>query len=115
VAAERHPALDRAWFLPKIEHFWSGIGDTNVKELQTHIAQVMEAPPIGSLPWSLSATSYAIALGPVDIAEHLDRWFHTENGWVHSCSVINADFFEESSLVSNCRIANIIKAQRRNT
>lgn len=115
VAAERHWALDRDWFVPKVEHQWSGIGDTSVDELQAHITRVMKSPPSGSMPWSLSATSYSIALGPVDIKEHLDRWFDVEAGhWVHGCSVINADFFEKSRLVYNCRAANIRKAQQRN-
>jgi 1-phosphatidylinositol phosphodiesterase len=114
VAAERHQALDRDRFLPKVDHQWSGIGDTGIEELEAHVTRVMNNPPTGSMPWSLSATSYSLALGPVDIKEHLDRWFDAESGqWVHGCSVINADFFEESRLVHNCRSANIIKAQRR--
>ncbi|POF43667.1 phospholipase [Pseudomonas laurylsulfativorans] len=114
LAANRHEALDPAWFLQRIEHRWSGIEDTSVVELENHIARTLQAPPIGSMPWSLSATSYSIALGPVDIKEHLDRWFDPESGnWVFNCSIINADFFEESRLVHNCRAANIIKAQRR--
>jgi 1-phosphatidylinositol phosphodiesterase len=114
LAATRHEALDRTWFLPEIEHRWSGIETTSVDELENHIARTIQAPPFGSMPWSLSATSYNIALGPVDIKEHLDRWFDPESGnWVLECSIINADFFEESRLVHNCRTANIIKAQRR--
>jgi 1-phosphatidylinositol phosphodiesterase len=113
LAAARHPALDREFFLPDIEHFWSGIGTTSVSELQAHIANVLRAPYFSSMPWSLSATSYTIAMGPLDIKEHLDRWFHPDNSWVHSCSIINADFFEESRLVQNCRTANIIRAQQR--
>lgn len=114
VAAERHRALDSTRFLPKVDHQWSGIGDTGIEELEAHVTRVMNNPPTGSMPWSLSATSYSLALGPVDIKEHLDRWFDAESGqWVHRCSVINADFFEESRLVHNCRSANIIKAQRR--
>lgn len=114
LTAERHPALDRTWFLPQIEHRWSGIADTSVGELENHITRTMQAPPSGHMPWSLSATSYNLALGPVDIKEHLDRWFDPESGnWLLDCSIINADFFEESRLVHNCRTANIIKAQRR--
>lgn len=114
LAANRHPALDRAWFLPQIEHRWSGIDTTSVDELEHHIARTLQAPPSGSMPWSLSATSYSIANGPVDIKEHLNRWFDSESGkWVFDCSIINADFYEESRLVHNCRAANIIKAQRR--
>jgi 1-phosphatidylinositol phosphodiesterase len=112
LAASPHPALDREWFLPQVQHMWSGIGDTSVSELEAHITKVMRAPYLGSMPWSLSATSYSIALGPVNIKEHLDRWFHPDNNWVHSCSIINADFFEDSRLVQHCRTANIIRAQQ---
>lgn len=110
VAAERQADLNDEFFLPIIRHKWSGIADASVSQLQTHIEQVMAHPPSGLTPWSLSATSYHLIGGPVDIKEHLDRWFDPVTGhWISKCSVINADFFEESNLVSNCRTANIIK------
>lgn len=113
VAAERHAHLNKDVFLPKISHQWSGIADISVSQLHAHIAHVLTSPPVGLRPWSLSATSYHLAGGPVDIKEHLDRWFDPVTGdWISKCSVINADFFDESDLVSNCRTANLIKVQR---
>lgn len=113
LAAERHPALDRDMFISQIPHKWSGIATTSTSELQTHITDVMGNPP-ASGPWSLSATSYSITGGPVDIKNHLNLWFDPVKGnWISNCSIINADFFEESKLVAYCRAANIDKAQRR--
>ncbi|KAA0955241.1 phospholipase [Pseudomonas sp. ANT_H12B] len=115
LAAEGHPALDQTWFLPRIAHAWSGIATTSVSELEAHITKVMNSPPSWQ-PWSLSATSYSAIGGPVDIQEYLDQWFEpVTSGWIFNCSIINADFFEESNLVANCRAANRIKAQVRNT
>jgi 1-phosphatidylinositol phosphodiesterase len=112
VATEPNAHLDRDIFLAKIQHEWSGIADTNVSQLHAHIERVLRTPPSGLLPWSLSATSYNLVLGPVNIKGNLDRWFDPVNGkLISKCSVINADFFEESRLVANCRTANIIKAQ----
>ncbi|WP_448107810.1 phospholipase [Pseudomonas azerbaijanoccidentalis] len=114
LAAQQHPDLYHAWFQPKIAHLWSGIGDTSIKELEAHIDRVMQRPPTGSNPWSLSATSYTIALGPVNIKEQLNQWFDPGTGhWALNCSVINADFFEDSRLVINCRTANLIKSRQR--
>lgn len=106
--------LDRRYFNSKIEHQWSGIDDANVIELQGFITRVMQSPPRGSLPWSLSATSYNKAWGPVNIHEHLDRWFDPRrNYWVLKCSIINADFIEQSDLVLLCRTANLMKVNAR--
>lgn len=111
VAAEYHPALDSTCFCQCIEHQWSGIGTTSVSELHAHITKVMKYPPGGSMPWSLSATSYHVAGGPVNIRQHLDQWFDPGlNDWVLNSSIINADFFETSNLVRHCRTANLIKA-----
>ncbi|MHC8366685.1 phospholipase [Pseudomonas sp. ZT5P21] len=111
VAAERHSQLDRQWFLPPIRHKWSGIADTNVRELEAHITKVMNFAPY-PYAYSLSATSYSLTGGPVDIKRHLDRWFDpVASDWIFNCNIINADFFEESNLVENCRAASIIKAQ----
>lgn len=114
LATQQHHALDYAWFLPKIAHYWSGIGDTSLKELETHIDNVMQRPPSSTSLWSLSATSYNLALGPVNIKEQLNQWFNPDTGnWALNCSVINADFFEDSQLVRHCRTANIIKSRQR--
>ncbi|MCP1496033.1 1-phosphatidylinositol phosphodiesterase [Pseudomonas migulae] len=111
VAAENHTELDSTYFCEYIEHEWSGIGTASVSELNVHITKVMKFPPGGSLPWSLSATSYNVAEGPVNIREHLDRWFDPAlSDWVLNSNIINADFFETSNLVRHCRTANLIKA-----
>lgn len=111
VATEWNAQLEPNWFLPKIQHKWSGIADASVSQLEAHIARVITHPPYLT-PWSLSATSYSPLGGPVDIKQHLDRWFDPATShWISRCSIINADFFEESKLVSHCRTANLIKAQ----
>lgn len=115
VAAGHHPDLDQDWLLSEIQHEWSGQSLTSVKEVQALIARATQDPPSPWRPWSLSATSYTALGGPVDIKEHLDRWFApASEGWILKCSIINADFFEESKLVPNCRIANIMKARTLN-
>ena len=114
VTAERHPALDATIFGWQIEHKWSGINTTSVSELHTHIEQVMKHPPLGG-PWSLSATSYSAALGPVDLGGVLDTWFNPEiSDWPLKSSIINVDFLETSKLVSYCSNANVIKANAIN-
>lgn len=114
VAAEYHPQLDLTYFHRQIEHKWSAIEATSVNELNTYIAHVMKYPPSRALPWSLSATSYHVALGPINIAEHLDQWFDPEKrDWAINSSIINADFFETSSLVRHCRLANLIHAHTK--
>lgn len=111
VAAGYHPQLDRQWILPQIEHNWCGIADASIRELEAHISKVMTFAPYPYAVWSLSATSYSNIGGPVDIKKQLDRWFDPAIGnWIFQCNIINADFFEESNLVANCRAANIIKA-----
>lgn len=114
LAAEYHPDIDRTCFSYKIEHKWSGSNLTSAEQLNAYISQVMKYPPSGSLPWSLSATSYDALGGPVDIKEYLDQWFDSvTSDWVHNCSIVNVDFFEESNIVANCRAANIYKANAR--
>lgn len=115
VAAQYHPALDATFFCQCIEHLWSGIGTTSVSELNAHITRVMKYPPGRSTPWSLSATSYHVTGGPVNIREHLDQWFDPAlDDWILNSSIINADFFETSTLVRHCRTANLIKANANN-
>ncbi|WP_085727172.1 phospholipase [Pseudomonas sp. R37(2017)] len=113
VTAQEHPQLDPDWFCKKIEHKWSGIDDTNVKELEQHIYNVLKSPPPRSTLWSLSATSYSKLGGPVDIHDELETWFdpatHTSS---EKCNIINVDFMEESKLVAFCRVASLIKARR---
>lgn len=114
VAAQYHPVLDSTVFCRYIEHKWSGIGTTSLNELHAHITQVMSFPPAGSLPWSLSATSYHAVGGPVNIAEHLDQWFDPSiSDWALDSNIINADFLETSNLVRHCLVANLIKANAR--
>ena len=111
VAAEYHPSFDATLFCRFIPHEWSGIGTTSISELNAHITQVMRYPPTSDMPWSLSATSYHAVGGPVNIGEQLDQWFDPAvSEWILRCSIINADFFETSNLVSHCRMANLIKA-----
>ena len=115
IAAEYHPDLDQHWLLSSIQHEWSGESLTSVEEVRALIARVTQNPPSSRVPWSLSATSYTAPGGPTDIKEHLDLWFDpAPDSWILKCSIINADFFEKSKLVSNCRTANIIKAQALN-
>lgn len=103
--------LDPAYFNESIRHKWSGKNITSLADLHTHIIQVMKAPPRDELPWSLSATSYTHLGGPVDIQESLNKWFDPAfSDWATKCSIINADFFEESRLVLHCREASVNKA-----
>jgi 1-phosphatidylinositol phosphodiesterase len=114
VAAPWHRALDRTWFCEKIEHQWSGIADTSVAELEKHIIEVLKNPPGTWAPWSLSATSYSITGGPVDIKGHLTWWFDpAKRDWATKCNIINVDFIEESKIVSYCRTASLIKANNQ--
>lgn len=114
VAAYVHPDLDSTYFHRQIKHKWSGISDTSVSELKTYITEVMESPPASVMPWSLSATSYNLLGGPVNIKEHLDEWFNPlVRNWIRKCSIVNADFFEESDLIHHCRQGNLIKAYAR--
>lgn len=106
--------LDREYFHDKISHHWSGIDSASIDDLQRFISQVMQSPPREYLPWSLSATCYAVLGGPVDIQEKLNEWFDpARTDWASKCSIINADFFEESNLVQYCRTANVVKAWRK--
>jgi 1-phosphatidylinositol phosphodiesterase len=114
VAAEWHWEFDRTWFCEKIEHQWSGIADTSVAELEKHIIEVLKNPPGTWAPWSLSATSYSITGGPVDIKGHLTWWFDpAKRDWATKCNIINVDFIEESKIVSYCRTASLIKANNQ--
>jgi len=113
LAADHHPDLDPQAFGRSIQHKWSGSAITDVQYLESFIETVMTSPPSSSYPWSLSATAYSVAGGPVSIPKELNDWFDVNKPWIHKCSIINADFFEESNLVHNCRAANIMKAQSR--
>ncbi|MDF9773387.1 phospholipase [Pseudomonas baetica] len=113
VAAQQHPELNPDWFCKKVEHKWSGIGDTNVKELEQHIINVLRSPPPRSTLWSLSATSYSKLNGPVDIHDELETWFDPATHHLcEKCNIINIDFIEESKLVSYCRNASLINARK---
>ncbi|PYY69479.1 phospholipase [Pseudomonas jessenii] len=113
LAADYHPDLDPQAFGRSIQHKWSGSAITDVQYLESFIETVMASPPSSSSPWSLSATAYSVAGGPVSIPKKLNDWFDVNKPWIHKCSIINADFFEESNLVHLCRAANIMKAQSR--
>lgn len=115
VAADWHPDLQAEAFSDNVPHKWSGSSLTDASELKAHITNVMNNPPSDYRPWSLSATAYVALGGPVDIQDELNEWFDVKNKWIHNCSIINVDFFEESNLVLNCREANIIKANSRRT
>jgi 1-phosphatidylinositol phosphodiesterase len=111
VAAEYHPDFDWTYFHQQIEHKWSGISTTSVSELNAYLTHVMKSPPSRALPWSLSATSYHVATGPVNIGAYIDQWFDPEiKDWATNSSIINTDFFETSNVVRHCRMANLLRA-----
>lgn len=113
VTAQQHPDLNPDWFCKKIEHKWSGIDDTSVKELEQHITNVLRTPPPRTSLWSLSATSYSKVGGPVDIHDELDNWFDpASHNRSERCNIINVDFMEESQLVAYCRSASLINARK---
>ncbi|MFM9380628.1 phospholipase [Pseudomonas sp. UV AK001] len=113
-AARSHWQLDHKLFHYYIDHQWSGSGVTNTDELKQFIGRVMQNPPGAWQPWSLSATSYTVLGGPVDIHGELNNWFDLNNSdWILKCNIINADFIEESDLSELCRVANILKVERR--
>ncbi|TVT84415.1 phospholipase [Pseudomonas sp. H3(2019)] len=109
IAARSHPDLDRKVFWPNIRHKWSGSDLTSPSELKEHIASVMVSPPSGVMPWSLSATSYQALPGVYKITEHLNEWFGPDSDWAPKCSIINADFIEESRLIDYCWEVNVSK------
>ena len=133
IAASGHPEFDARVFWPKIQHRWSGQDLTSPSELKQHIARTLDNPPDGSLPWSLSATSYiwfdASGISLIDplfgannafvrvnkITDELNEWFSpTPNGeWLLKCSIINVDFIDETLLVEYCREANMYKARKK--
>ncbi|QHC96114.1 phosphatidylinositol-specific phospholipase C domain-containing protein [Pseudomonas sp. M20] len=115
VAARSHQALHSGVFIDSINHQWSGKDITTAKELQQFIGNVLENSFSVWAPWSLSATSYSIAGGPVDIHSDLDVWFDpAKSDWAQQCNIINVDFIEESRIVEFCRAANLNKVRQRN-
>ncbi|MHC8371977.1 phospholipase [Pseudomonas sp. MDT1-85] len=114
VATPWHSALDPGLFCENIQHKWSGSNLTSAAELKRHIIEVLKSPPGTWAPWSLSATSFSVLAGPVDIQGHLDSWFDpAKSDWAEKCNIINVDFIEESKLVSYCRTANLKKATQK--
>lgn len=133
IAAAAHHELDARVFWPKIQHRWSGQDFTSPSELKQHIARTLDNPPGGSLPWSLSATSYIrfdlTAISPLDpffkvddtfarvnkITDELNEWFSPSPSgeWLLKCSIINVDFIDETLLVEYCREANMYKAMNQ--
>jgi 1-phosphatidylinositol phosphodiesterase len=63
------------------------------------------------MPWSLSATSYGELAGVKRITRELNEWFGPESAWAPKCSIINVDFFGDSSLIDYCREVNMIKGR----
>ncbi|MDX9668480.1 phospholipase [Pseudomonas sp. P5_152] len=133
IAASGHPEFDARVFWPKILHCWSGKDLTSPSELKQHIARTLDNPPDGSLPWSLSATSYilfdASGISLIDplygannafvrvnkITDELNEWFSPSptGEWLLKCSIINVDFIDETLLVEYCREANMYKARKK--
>jgi 1-phosphatidylinositol phosphodiesterase len=113
VAAMFHPELDDDLFCQKIEHRWEEASSKKASTLKTFIERVLAQPPGAWAPWSLSAATFTVPIGPVDLHEELDLWFDPQqNDWARRCNVINVDFIEESKIVSYCRMANLAKASR---
>ena len=114
VAAPWNRALDQNLFIEQIEHKWSGNGLTSAAELEQHIIKVLKFPTGTWAPWSLSATSYSVLGGPVDIHDELNSWFDpNKSDWATRCNIINVDFIEESNIVAYCLTANLSKAAKR--
>ncbi|UVM47774.1 MULTISPECIES: phospholipase [unclassified Pseudomonas] len=114
VAAPPDSALDRRVFLERIRHKWIGNTIVGSADLQQYIVEVLKYPPGTWAPWSLSATSYSVLGGPVDIHTELDKWFDPQNSdWAIKCNIINVDFIEESKIVSCCRTVNLKKASQK--
>lgn len=113
VCAPRYDELDRQYFDGEVESKWSGISTTNVTELKTFIARVLEAPPSQWTTWTLSATCYSATGGPTDIHNELNGMFNPQNSdWALKCNIINVDFIEESQLVEFCKVVNTLKGRR---
>lgn len=113
VHANWHRDLDLQWFNQEVEHYWIGTQTPSASDLQKYIEKVLAYPPPSYYPWSLSATSYSLWGGPVDIHSDLDKWFDPANSdWLLKCNIVNVDFIEESRLVSFCRTANLLKARQ---
>ncbi|HEX4550318.1 phospholipase [Pseudomonas sp.] len=109
-----HIDLDSNLFGRKIEHKWEEKSSTKASNLKNYISDVMTNPPGTWEPWSLSAATYTIPIGPVDLHEELDDWFDPDRSdWAVKSSIINVDFIEESKIVDFCRTANLIKANRK--
>ncbi|MGE8186683.1 phospholipase [Pseudomonas sp. NPDC086278] len=114
VATPWDRALDINLFCRLIEGKWSGIDTANSREVEKFITGVMKNPPGRWEPWSLSATSYSVLGGPVDIHDDLNKWFDpTKSDWAAKSNIISIDFMEETQIVSYCRTANLKKAARR--
>jgi 1-phosphatidylinositol phosphodiesterase len=111
LATDRHPDMNNLIFWPKIKHKWAGNNITSPEELKQHIARTLESPPSGVMPWSLSATSYGELAGVKRITRELNEWFGPESAWAPKCSIINVDFFGDSSLIDYCREVNMIKGR----
>ncbi|ALI03961.1 phospholipase [Pseudomonas sp. FW306-02-F02-AA] len=106
--------VDRSYFNWGLRGEWTGIDFASVADVKVFITKTIAYPNGVGIPWSLSATSYGLAQGPVNITTHLNEWFDpARNERVLNCSVINVDFFEESALVAHCMKANLMKAKAK--
>ncbi|MCU1751253.1 phospholipase [Pseudomonas sp. 6D_7.1_Bac1] len=109
LAAEWHPDFNSPLYWGGISHEWSGTDITSPNELKQHIARTLQSPPSGPMPWSLSATSYGELAGVKRISTELNEWFGPTSGWAPKCSIINVDFFGDSSLIDYCQELNMSK------
>lgn len=106
--------VDRSYFNWGLRGEWTGIDFASVADVKVFITKTIAYPNGVGMPWSLSATSYGLAQGPVNITTHLNEWLDpARNERVLNCSVINVDFFEESALVAHCMKANLMKAKAK--
>ncbi|EXF93570.1 phospholipase [Pseudomonas fluorescens HK44] len=106
--------VDRSYFNWELRCEWTGIDFASVADVKMFIASAIEYPDGLGMPWSMSATSYGLAQGPVNITTHLNEWFDpARDERVLNCSVISVDFFEESALVLHCMKANLMKAKAK--
>ncbi|APC19000.1 phospholipase [Pseudomonas frederiksbergensis] len=113
LAAAWHPDFNSPLYWGGISHQWSGTDITPPNELKQHIARTLKSPPSGAMPWSLSATSYELLVGVKRITTELNEWFGPTSGWAPKCSIINVDFFGDSSLIDYCWESNMIKGRAK--
>ncbi|MFW6749498.1 phospholipase [Pseudomonas glycinae] len=113
VCAPGHDDLDKNLFNRKIEHQWEEKSSTRADDLKGYITRVMRTPPGSWAPWSLSAATWTLLLGPVRLHKELDEWFDPDKSdWAEKSNIINVDFIEDSKIVAYCRAANLKKIRQ---